>query len=180
MSNDIQFSSQRGSRLAGVKGTLLRGPKKAKRRISLRVPSVVVGQVRRFAIELDMPVTDLCQILIQFASIANFIRLENQEGLDAFLSSIRLSRGLKLLGGHEPRIGAETGGGRVVSLRFPARYLERVSLYAKLTGRSRSDLLLQFLEQGIRIYLRGWVALTKALTTAVKASNREEQATSRA
>lgn len=172
MSNDIHLSKRKGSQLAGVKGALLRGPKKAKRRGSLRVPSMVVGQIRRLAIELDMPVTDLCQILIQFAAIAAFLRLEKQEGIDDFLSSARLSRGLKLLGGHEPRIGTETGGGRVVSLRFPARFLERVSLYARLTGRSRSDLLLQFLEQGIRIYLRGWVALTKALTIAVKASNR--------
>lgn len=172
MSNDIQFSTRPGRRLAGVKGSLLRGPRKTKRRVSLRVPSVVVGQIRRLSAEVGMAFSGLCEILIQFAAVATFLRLEKQEGVDDFLSSTRLSWGMKILGGHEPRIVTETGGGRVVSLRFPARFLERVSLYAKLTGRTRSDLLLQFLEQGLRIYLRGWVAVTKTLTIAVKASNR--------
>lgn len=170
MSNDIQFSAKKGRRLAGVKGALLRGPRKAKRRVSLRVPRGVMGSVRRLAIQLDIPVTELCQMLIQFASMLYFLRLEKQEGVNAFLSDVGLSGGLKVLGGHQPRIGTDFG--EPVSLQFPTRFLENASLYARLTGRSRSDLLIQFLKQGIRIYLRSWVAVTKTLTTAVKASNR--------
>jgi hypothetical protein len=137
-----------------------------------------MGSVRRLAIEQGMPVTDLCVTLIHFASIAYFLRLEKKEGVHDFLTSISLRRGLKAMGGHEPRIGI--GGGEPVSLRFPARFLDALGLYATLTGRSRSDLLIQFLEQGIRIYMRSWVALTKALTIAAKAGNREDQATSHA
>jgi hypothetical protein len=166
MSNDIQFYAKKGSRLAGLKRTLLRGPRKAKRRVSLRVPPGVMGSVRRLAIRLDIPVTELCQMLIGFASMLYFLRLEKQERVDAFLSDVRLSGGLKALGGHEPRVVPALG--EPVSLRFPTRFLETASLYARLTGRSRSDLLLQFLEQGIRIYARSWIAVTKALTTAVK------------
>ncbi len=168
MSNDIQFSAKR-RRLAGLKGSLLRGPRKAKRRISLRVPSAVLGQIRRLSTQLDMPVTDLSQILIQFAAIATFLRFEKKEGVDAFLSDVRLSRGLNALGrlaGGDSDVRVIAEGGDPVSLRFPTRFLETVRLYCRLTGRRRSDLLLHFLEQGLRIYLRGWVAVTKALTAA--------------
>ena len=169
MSNDIQFSVKKGSRFAGLNGALLRGPRKATRRVSFRVPDILLGNVRRLAIEHEMPITDLCAVLIHITSIANFLRLEKQEVLNSFLSSVKLSRGLKVLGGHRPRIG--TQGVAPVSWRFPARFLETLGLYASLTGRSRSDLLVQFLEQGIRIYMRSWVAVTKALTTALTTVN---------
>ncbi len=42
-----------------------------------------------------------------------------------------MSRGLKVLGEHQPRIEAE--GGDPLSLRFPTRFLEMVDLYSKLT-----------------------------------------------
>jgi hypothetical protein len=117
-----------------------------------------------------MSFTDLCQVLIYFAAIANFLHLQRQEGLDNFLGSVRLNRSLnalsRLTGDHEPRI-SHGDPGQPVSLRFPALFLETVGRYARLTGRSRSDLLLQFLEQGLRIYLLSWIAVTKALTAAV-------------
>lgn len=163
---------KKGSRLAGLKGTLLRGPRKAKRRVSLRVPKTLMGSVRLLAIQQGMPVTDLCVALVHFASVAYFLRLEKEEGLRDFATSISLNRGLKAMGGHEPRIG--TAGGEPVSLRFPARFLDTLSLYARLVGRSRSDLLIQFLEQGLRIYLRSWVALTKALNAAMKVKKNAE------
>jgi hypothetical protein len=174
MSNDIRlrFVAKR-KRLGGLKGALLRGPRKAKRRVSLRIRNTVVGQVRMLALQLGMPVTELYQMLIQLAAIATFLRLEDQKGVDDFRSSVKLSRNVnalsKLTGdsGDDTRILAE--GGEPVSLRFPGRFLETVGLYARLTGQGRSDLLLRLLEQGLRIYLRGWVAVTKTLAAAVEA-----------
>lgn len=175
MSNHIQFSINRGRRLGGVKGALLRGPRKAKRRVSLRVPVVVMGSVRRFAWALDMPVTELCQALIQFAAVATFLRLQRQDGLEDFLTTVRLNRSLNLLGnltgGHAPRLNE---AGEPVSLRLPAGFLKILEQYARLIGRSRSELLLTFLEQGIRMYLFSWSAVTKALTTAIKDTRNQE------
>ncbi len=131
----------------------------------------MVRHIRLLAAELDMPVTDLCQLLIQFAAIATFLRFEKKERVDAFLSDARLSGSLKALGrlaGGDADVRVIAEGGEPVSLRFPTRFLETIRLYARLTGRSRSDLLLQFLQQGIRIYARSWVAVTKALTIAVQ------------
>ena len=148
----------------------MRRPRTAKCRVSLRVPSVVMGSVRRLARELGMPPTELCELLISFASAANFLRLERQEGLDGFLSLVGLNRSMKafgsLIGGHEPRIG--TGGGKPISLRFPARFLMIIDQYAKLTGYSQSALLLQFLEQSVRLYTRSWIAVTEAVTAGIK------------
>lgn len=172
MSFDIRFSAKR-KRLGGLKGALLRGPRKAKRRVSFRIRNTVVGQVRRLALQTGMPVTELYQMLIQLAAIATFLRLEDQKGVDDFRSSVKLSRNMnalsRLTGGGDGDIRVLAEGAEPVSLRFPARFLETVGLYARLTGQGRSDLLLRFLEQGLRIYLRGWVAVTKTLTAALEA-----------
>ncbi|MGD0177811.1 MAG: hypothetical protein ABSC50_13410 [Candidatus Bathyarchaeia archaeon] len=172
MPNDIQFSAVRGRRRGGVKSALLRGPRTPKRRVSLRVPAVVMGSIRGFALQLDMPITDLCQALIHVAAVVVFLRLQRQEGLEDFFSSVRLNQGFNLLrnvtGGHAPRLGE---AGEPVSLRLPAGFLAVLEHYAKLTGKSRSELLLTFLEQGIRIYLLSWLAVTKALT---KATSKQE------
>ena len=153
----------------------MRSPKTAKRRVSLRVPSVVMENVRRLATELGMPPTELCELLISFASTANFLRLEKQEGVDDFLSSVRLNRTMKafgsLMGGHEPRIG--TAGAKPISLRFPARFLMIIGQYARLTGYNQSAVLLQFLEQGVHLYVRSWVAVVKAVTVGIKTADTE-------
>ncbi len=167
MSGDIQFSARRIRR---VKGGFLWGHKTAKRRVSLRVPGMVMAGVRRLAIDLDMPIAELCGLLISFAATANFLRLGKKEGLDSFLGSARLNRTMRafgdIVGGHEPRVG--TTGGQPISLRFPANFLEITSQYARLVGQSQSSLLLQFLEQGMRLYLQSWIAVTKAVTAGNK------------
>jgi hypothetical protein len=169
MSDGIQFSARRRWR-SGTKGVLLRRPKTAKSRISLRVPSIVMGSVRRLSRDLGIPPTELCELLISFASTANFLHLEKQEGVDDFLSSARLHRTMNafgsLMGGHEPRTG--TAGGKPISLRFPAGFLMIIGQYAKLTGYTQSALLHQFLEQGVQIYMRGWVAVVQAVTAGLK------------
>ncbi len=162
---DIEPSNRESSGLAALGARRLL-QRRAKRRTSLYIPGVTIRQVRRLAGELDMPVTELTELLIQVAATANFLRLEKQEAVNTFLSDVRLHRAMKLLGGHQPRI--HNMSGEPVSMRFSHRFLEIVSLYSRLVARSRSDVMIQFLEQGLRIYGRSWIAVTKALTSALQ------------
>lgn len=130
---------------------------------------------------------ELCQVLILTGAIFEYLRFEDPEYLEQFVSVVRRNRLADQVDPKNPRKGELMSLGRTLSLlvsgptrntpniegselikvRLPSNFVQRIDMFAKITKTARSATLTRFFERGLLLYIRSQKAMTMAMAEAL-------------
>ncbi len=153
------------------------------------------GLLCDLASSMGSTLAELCQVMILAGSIFEYIRFENANHLEEFVSAARmnklaaevdeenplretltsLARTKSILVSGPTRNRRHIEGSELMKVRLPPTLVRRIDLYAKLTKATRSAILTRFFQKGLLLYMRSQRALMTALVEAMR--NKQHEST---
>jgi hypothetical protein len=141
------------------------------RRWSVRVPSLMLGQIKSLALSEGWEISDLIRTLIAFGATATWLGLEKQKNLDRLKDIALLASATETLGAavsRKPRarpypIVRSSQETNVVSLILPAEYAHMIEAYASTRKISKNEVCGNLLTVGLLAYLKAENSLFHAI-----------------